>query len=587
MILMLADDSEQRVVVRSHEDQRSTKDRALQKQKTRIHQPRIRKERLARDELPPLVEKLDGWSDSSKVNHTQQSDLRCPSGMLQQCCTSGMAPIHNERGCIKRAKSLGVVYGQMKEWDKGDMPRCRLSGGIVYFNSDGTIQSGDKFLCEEMSLCPSGMAPIHDRKTGRSLCSHSQSRFQVADLSGCATCIHGRSKLDSGMMPQNLSTCALDGHFSCEIIDKFLASPPFEFSYVDSLGWSHGNSPKYLVTSASGSKAVFKADVDDDLVWQGREQPYAQWAEVYASALSKMIGVGNAPCVRSKIFFRDEIKCRTVGKCVFPDEAYTYSDKLRKRTFVVGSVVAMIPEMYEHTIPSSFSTEVFGQHVDTVKMGKCKGGGISRWAVAMSDISNTLVLDALMGNVDRCYAAGEVEPVRNHIMGASRILAYDFHLSFMNGIGAPSKHLIEHSGTFEYWRRNFGASEWCRFDNSTYQLLSSPTVLRRRLQALSTALLQSDSLLKFRFASSPGLRTGTAMHSMALGRDFSTSYNCTASDARSQMTLVEQSVLENAQLLVAHIARCKSLYGESQTLVQVRDNHGCSARVCPTYVRVV
>jgi hypothetical protein len=166
------------------------------------------------------------------------------------------------------------------------------------------------------------------------------------------------------------------------------------------------------VTSENGLKAIFKA--------QGVGTRYIQWAAVYASALSKVFGIGNAPCVRSMKFFKDEIKHE--GPSIFDHDAYTNIEEQSKRQFVVGSIAAFIPDIHENPFPSTFSTKMFGTSVDAMKLANCKDGGISQWAVVMSDISNTLVLDALMGNSDRKYQMTKNGPsVKNHIMGASRL----------------------------------------------------------------------------------------------------------------------------------------------------------------------
>jgi hypothetical protein len=561
------------------------------------------------------------------------------------CCPSGMEPVYDEGECIKRANTLGFVYSQEREWNKGLAPRCKVHNDSVYFNSDG-IGKGVKCICKQIplsSLCPSGMEPIYDegecikrayalgfayaggyrgfvvgrwgfepycnvrnttvhfsssvgtlKRSGRCLCQpkneadkfldRESGAYNVAGLSACATCTNNGSKLGpsahaAGSTAPNLSRdCSRNGHLSCAIVDSFLASPPFELSSA-----FHGSHPQYLATAANGLKAIFKVD-DPEF------NCYIQWGDVYASALSRVLGMGNAPCVRSVTFFKDELTCgpqvpltgpplgpeglRPEGRgpegCLFPNRRYTHIEDQSKREFVVGSITSFIPDIHEHEFPSRFSTEIFGEHVDAVAMAKCNSGGISQWAVVMSDISNTLVLDALMGNRDRNYQmhVSHHGRVRNHIMGVSRFLAFDYDCSFESGIGHRYVDLIEHTDTFRYWK-NFGDTEWCRFADSTYRRLSSPAVLRRQLTALSDTLLKNDPLLRFRFKNNPGFfHDAEGWGSPALGRYFSGGYNLTMDEsARSQMALVEQHVLENAQLLVAHIDRCISRHGESQTLV--------------------
>jgi hypothetical protein len=129
--------------------------------------------------------------------------------------------------------------------------------------------------------------------------------------------------------------CGQAGHFDCTILDSFTAAPPFEFSKFQ----QHA---LFKVTAANGVSAVFKVACDPDKIHKIR-QP---WMEEYAFELSRLFGMRNVPCVRSKRFFLDEIR----GSMTRDELAPEFIFKEGKREFLIGSITALIPDLVARTV---------------------------------------------------------------------------------------------------------------------------------------------------------------------------------------------------------------------------------------------
>jgi hypothetical protein len=137
-----------------------------------------------------------------------------------------------------------------------------------------------------------------------------------------------------GGVSRGPSDCWQAGHFNCDLLDTFAASPPFAFSPFK-------RHALFKVTAANGINVVFKGACDPEKSHRIR-QP---WMEEYAFGLAVVLGIGNVPCAQSKRFFLDEMQGGMAHSAIPPECIHS-----RHRRFVVGSITALIPDFTERTV---------------------------------------------------------------------------------------------------------------------------------------------------------------------------------------------------------------------------------------------
>jgi hypothetical protein len=177
--------------------------------------------------------------------------------------------------------------------------------------------------------------------------------------------------------------------------------------------------------------------------------------------------------------------------------------------------------------------------------------------------------------------------MKNHFFGSGRFLAFDYDWGFINGIGLRKADLdraTKRPETFLYWegviedapmpKHATGWCRWCRVSLSQAHL--PPVQLAKSLEGKAPHVLSKrlakDSLLHFLLGRYPSIE---GMYSSALGRRIAPEYLSETHHGAQQMALVERSVLEGVQFLLAHINSCIARHGESQVLVQT-DTSSCN-----------